>query len=201
MYKQSKLNKFIVLLFIEIILTVSLYLLYLEYFPIGGSDPVRVYNPPLNLKTKPEYNENIHQSNKQQTAETAKSTEQAVDTSNDHTKLTTKKPSNNVIHTDTGRSVNDSLSHDIQSGTKQRTVKADPRDANLDNLIEIAEQELFKDVDPTLVSSIHIMASEDDIMKYLSKLKSKPNRSKELQHYIDVIERSLEEKKEIETSD
>ena len=183
-------------------MTVSLYLLYLEYFPIGDSDTVNVYNPPLNLKTKPEYNENIHQFDKQQTAETAKSTEQAVDTSMEHTKLTTKKPKNNVIHTTaTVRSVNDGLSHNIQSRTKQRTVKADPRDANLDDLMEVVERELFKDVDPALASSIHIMTSEDDTMKYLNKLKSKPNRSKELQHYIDIIEKSWEEKKEIEASD
>lgn len=73
-------------------------------------------------------------------------------------------------------------------------VKKDPRDANLDELMDVVEQELFKDIDPT--SDIHIMTSENDTMKLINRLESKPNRSEALQNYIDIIKKSLEEPSE-----
>ena len=78
---------------------------------------------------------------------------------------------------------------------EQDTPKKDPRDANLNDLPDIIEKELFKDIDPELASSIRVMKSETNTMEYLNNLKklSKNNDSQALQEYIKLVEDSLKE--------
>gem|GEM_PF-1449315 len=90
------------------------------------------------------------------------------------------------------------LSDNASQDTSDTAEKKKHPNANLDDLAKVMERELFKGVAPELIPSIQLMGSEEDMRSYLKRLESNPNRTKEMQTYIDVVKQSLEDKTEIE---